>query len=114
MIRIQQLKVKDLGNAIFGDGYQLVNKTFMICQRKSYILIKGKFSFSFLPCNVVMVNSSISTVCVHFFPQWVDDGDGGGEENLGGFRKQRKLFHPGDCKALGYMRKSVEEVGRIG
>jgi hypothetical protein len=33
---------RDLGNAIFGDSYQLINKTFMICQRKSYILIKGK------------------------------------------------------------------------
>lgn len=29
-------------------------------------------------------------------------------------RKQRKLSHPGDCKTLGYRRKSVEEVDRIG
>lgn len=27
------------------------------------------------------------------------------------FRKERKLSHPVDCKALGDTRKSVEEVG---
>ena len=41
---------RDLSSAVFGDGYQLIHKPFMICQRKSYILIRGKpFFFPFLP-----------------------------------------------------------------
>lgn len=56
----------DGGNAIFGDSYQLINKAFMFCQRKSYILIKGKLFFPCLPSNVVMVNSLKPMLCIHF------------------------------------------------
>ena len=76
---------RDLSNAIFGDGYQLIHKTFMICQRKSYILIKGKLFFFFPPvdCGYGKLIKSNSVHPFFFFPSWVEVESGGGEENLG-------------------------------
>ena len=88
----------------------------MICQRKSYILIKGKPFFFFPPvdCGYGKLIKSNSVHPFFFFPSWVEVEREEGRKIWVDFRKQRKLSHPGGCKALGYKRKSVEEVGRIG
>lgn len=82
------------------DSYQLINKTPLTCQRKSYILIKGKL-FALSPCNVVMVNSlKANVVCSSFFPgRLLVMGEG--REIWVDFRKERKLSHAVECKALG-------------
>lgn len=65
-----------------------------------------------------MVNSLKASAChVFIFLSWSVVGDGGvgeGREIWVDFRKERKLSHAVECKALGDGRKSVEEVGGIG
>lgn len=103
---------RDLWNAVLRDCCPLINNTFMICQRKFYTLITGKFSlFPPLQCGcgkLITSCSGLSILC-----SWEVDVWAGGRDicvdsgSKGNGLSQMTASSP--CE-----RKSVEEVGRSG